>query len=864
MATQSEESGGLPADFNLALADFSLLFGDNDLIALPQYNNLVDTDGMMDWEPPDTRPQNTSSDFTSDFIATAMSLPSDANTFRLNPSSSTGFPNPIQEPFPPSDGSLQQNSGSCAQATESTSALFDEFLDPSHLYPDMQTNAVRPNVPTQSPTLKDHIDTGGTKHGQQATHKRRSQPRITPENKRILEKYFVSNIYPTSSDIEVIAHQTQLEPRRIRNWFSNVRARKMSPIREQSTQAISTQRQPRLVNKLSHESLERISSESESTQKRPLDVYLASSVQDDPAAVSAIEAAAKRYSTDFSDSSSVSKSGRPRSVITSQGSSTSSATTAYTISSLGSKASSFAGGRRRGRRRMPWRSPTFNALPFNNPAAFASRYFFCTFCPKYFKTKYEWNRHENSMHVRQSRWVCCSEETDSFSRCLFCNYSHPSKEHMKSHKYLACKSLPKESRTFYRRDHFIQHLKNVHFNSKEKELAQNIRAMQLADKWHRMPPSIQNDDPVLHCGFCGEWQQDWTARSLHIANHFVLEGLDMSAWWPQRLERGMVDLCNDYIGPCRCRYCHRWFKNREHANLHVHCRVWSCRFLTSFRHMVTQTSSHGWDATTREVAKCQLCAIEDAHDSHGLHHRYRECAQKIYASEDDFRKHLHQFHGSKHPNNLGSPALESYFKLVPATFEPVDSVLDDLFGAQDDWFEGEDNLVEVRLDQVAQGQYPKHDPTPAFEASVGWEKQITYNGISIGMVPSAMPTDKSNNDTTRPNIPTPRVTKSFRTQLSRSLDRNSRSAFPNTSSDVEKNPPRFFRSIFSSTLLRLHYLPMGKPPYQVDSSCVEELSHGHIGALVMSSALIGLATSRQQAGLERDGGTGLVDFWLDK
>lgn len=60
-----------------------------------------------------------------------------------------------------------------------------------------------------------------------ASAKRKGPPsRIPPEARQILEDEFASNPYPCSWEIDIIAHQANLDTKRVRNWFNNSRARK--------------------------------------------------------------------------------------------------------------------------------------------------------------------------------------------------------------------------------------------------------------------------------------------------------------------------------------------------------------------------------------------------------------------------------------------------------------------------------------------------------------------------------------------------------------------------------------------------------------------------------------------------------------
>lgn len=53
-----------------------------------------------------------------------------------------------------------------------------------------------------------------------------AQSRIPLEAKQILEDEFAANPYPHNWEMDVIAHQANLDVKKVRNWFNNTRARK--------------------------------------------------------------------------------------------------------------------------------------------------------------------------------------------------------------------------------------------------------------------------------------------------------------------------------------------------------------------------------------------------------------------------------------------------------------------------------------------------------------------------------------------------------------------------------------------------------------------------------------------------------------
>lgn len=52
------------------------------------------------------------------------------------------------------------------------------------------------------------------------------QSRIPLESRQILEDEFATNPYPCSWEYDIIAHQANLDVKKVRNWFNNTRARK--------------------------------------------------------------------------------------------------------------------------------------------------------------------------------------------------------------------------------------------------------------------------------------------------------------------------------------------------------------------------------------------------------------------------------------------------------------------------------------------------------------------------------------------------------------------------------------------------------------------------------------------------------------
>ena len=259
--------------------------------------------------------------------------------------------------------------------------------------------------------------------------------------------------------------------------------------------------------------------------------------------------------------------------------------------------SSFGRTRRRGRRRMEWKQSPYTRTKFNglNNAGVPQENlpFSCTFCPRAFKTKYEWIRHEDSVHALRTTWICCDNKNMPLASCPFCGQMRPDEYHMAGHKYQQCRSKPEPQRTLYRRDHFIQHLHHVHFANVKHPSTRlgcqtrlldseggNFGCKDLAIRWRKFGAPIKANDPMLACGFCGQRKRGWSERCEHVAEHMATGEWDRSAWWPERRENHLENLCSSgTVGPFRCRYCQKVFANVDAMNKHSHCRVWSCRFL---------------------------------------------------------------------------------------------------------------------------------------------------------------------------------------------------------------------------------------------------------------------------------------------
>jgi hypothetical protein len=105
------------------------------------------------------------------------------------------------------DARLEQYPSQIDQSTTSTHASFDVE-----------------RVPIRSVGAQQQACNGTWKP---ASAKRKGpQSRIPLEARQILEDEFAANPYPCTWELDVIAHQANLDVKKVRNWFNNTRARK--------------------------------------------------------------------------------------------------------------------------------------------------------------------------------------------------------------------------------------------------------------------------------------------------------------------------------------------------------------------------------------------------------------------------------------------------------------------------------------------------------------------------------------------------------------------------------------------------------------------------------------------------------------
>ncbi|EMT74449.1 Homeobox protein 4 [Fusarium odoratissimum] len=357
--------------------------------------------------------------------------------------------------------------------------------------------------------------------------------RFSQEALRTLKDWLNSNSdhpYPDEEEREMLQRQTGLNKTQISNWLTNARRRRKvqhrrstSPsVRNNCTGPIDIPRRP---NTPAFEI---------NTNLNPLERWVDSPPENEPASVTAIAQAVALNSKISLGLKS------PSSLISTDDGSNPSLYNASSASSAGTSSGASFGsmtrqrGRRRRRRPVPKRKEKLSsAVPLKK--------FQCTFCAGTFGTKYDWQRHEKSLHLSLERWMCAPNGPRVLNPqshqncCTFCGEVEPSDEHIESHNLLACMERRPEDRTFYRKDHLNQHLRLMH----------NVKFLDWSMKsWKVTGPDIRS-----RCGFCGIVMSNWSARVDHLAEHFR-NGNTMAAWrgdWG--FEAPVLKMVENFIPP---------------------------------------------------------------------------------------------------------------------------------------------------------------------------------------------------------------------------------------------------------------------------------------------------------------------------
>ncbi|KAK7712066.1 homeodomain mating type protein alpha2 [Botryosphaeria dothidea] len=393
--------------------------------------------------------------------------------------------------------------------------------------------------------------------------KQRMRQRISSPAKAILQQWFDDHIedpYLEKEDVSTLSEATGLTPRQVRTFFANARARKLPgpavpSSQQQSPPAFSSVDSGRdgggggsnskISRTPSYRPKQRHGSSGPSSvkpdpgaqlrapyprQQSPLQRYLSSSPEDEGVSEEALQHAAASYAPQQS-SAQVAASMNPygNSALTARNPPDTFSEAASSNSSNSSRASIDSAVNRvprRGRKRHRGsirRSNNTTAIVREH--ADPAKIYQCTFCTRDFAQKYDWRRHEESVHIPQREWTCMPDgaavrvvdAATGLRACVFCEHPNPSRDHLARHNHAPCLAAPRAARTFTRKDKLIQHLAQVH---KQAHMSPTMQ-----QTWcRRVARSL-----AIACGICGARLPAWHDRVEHIAAHFAA-GRDMRFW----------------------------------------------------------------------------------------------------------------------------------------------------------------------------------------------------------------------------------------------------------------------------------------------------------------------------------------------
>jgi hypothetical protein len=382
---------------------------------------------------------------------------------------------------------------------------------PEPVYPfefwDMSLNHVQSPLESLPPTLvsSDSAQLNSPELEPSGAPRKRRR-RIPPDVKKMLNECFEqhkADPYVPQERLKELASASGLSLRQVRTFFANARARKLPPV-------------PRSPKGQPKKSANRDIPGPGEEQQDPMQRFLSTSPEDEGISEEAIQKAANRINQTSSSAMVYRESQESDTISISD---TTFSSNSGSGSSQASMDSANNRGPRRGRKRQ--REPTQKAVEevIRKPSN-ARRKFQCTFCTSDFAQKFDWTRHETSVHFPQNQWICMpyggTYDNDDGPHCVFCNELNPDDEHLETHNSNACSSTSLSSRTFLRKDKLVQHLTQVH------------RCCQFPKQIQAWCVPIERS-ATLVCGLCGLMLPDWHTRTAHISTHFQ-NGIGMDKW----------------------------------------------------------------------------------------------------------------------------------------------------------------------------------------------------------------------------------------------------------------------------------------------------------------------------------------------
>lgn len=344
---------------------------------------------------------------------------------------------------------------------------------------------------------------------------------------RALSNWFATHLdhpYPSEDEKSELAKQCGMSKTQVINWFANARRRhRLSAQSLFNSTRVFRQGSPMPESLLSNLS--------------PVERWRSSTPDDDPVSGSTGENVLSGSPLEHSDYFGSYGSGRDGSVSSASGesgiypfgvhdnSSNHSANSATSQQSNELSMFSFSNRSAEGVSAGPSNTP-----PSATRTRSKEHTFQCTFCLQSFRKRYDWVRHERSIHLPGlDSWICTVPLPPDQSflvwrvdqanpECIFCGHSSPTHEHIQSHEFQTCSERPVSERTFTRKDHLWQHLHKFHRCKKWEGWKPNLNLLQ-----HRQ------DKLQSQCGFCNVMMNSWEERAQHLASHFR-RGATMAEW----------------------------------------------------------------------------------------------------------------------------------------------------------------------------------------------------------------------------------------------------------------------------------------------------------------------------------------------
>lgn len=227
------------------------------------------------------------------------------------------------------------------------------------------------------------------------------------------------NPYPTEDEKADLEKRTELKPSQIANWLANARRRRKvtekakrpmsSPSLRATTPAIAIPAADKPWDELNpFERWQHSPPENEPAAMTDIvNAVVNSDLPDDQVSTSPSSAGKRRKRSSAGSGFSNARPASTTSFETGQSSSLSATNSAawsqqssQSRGSFGSFSSGLAGKKDRRRRRRT--APTAARKPGDEKR----RIFQCTFCTDTFKSKYDWTRHEKSLHLSLEKWIC--------------------------------------------------------------------------------------------------------------------------------------------------------------------------------------------------------------------------------------------------------------------------------------------------------------------------------------------------------------------------------------------------------------------------------------------------------------------------